>query len=78
MHHSNITIDTFDHFLLTLLDGKTPVSEIQKQVESKLSSDIHFQESLTREGKNIDAVKLSLQARISQSLYFFALNGLLD
>ena len=78
MHHGNITLDEMDHALIELLDGSHSIDQIQQQLAEKIKTDTALQVTLQQQGK--DPVKLlnNLNSKIEQSLYFFALGGLLD
>ena len=78
MHHGNISLDDMDQYLLTLLDGKKTVAQIEKLVAEKIKTDSAFQVSLLQKGKDPNALLNSLDKKLEQSLYFFALNGLLS
>ncbi|WP_455374798.1 methyltransferase regulatory domain-containing protein [Kaarinaea lacus] len=78
MHHGNISLDDIDQYLLTLLDGIRTTAEIEEAVAQKIKTDSALQVSLLQQGKDPNTLLESLNSKIEQSLYFFALNGLLD
>ena len=64
MHHSNISLDLFDQQLLNLLDGERSIEQLEELITQ--SVDLN------------DVSPETIKPRIAQSLYYFALNGLLE
>ena len=78
MHHGNLSLDDMDQYLLTLLDGSRTTAQILEAVTERIKTDAAFQVSLLQHGKDPNALLESLDSKIEQALYFFALNGLLE
>jgi len=78
MHHGNITLDDIDHQLLLLLDGNSTKVEIQQKLAEKIKTDTSLQVALQQRGKDPLELLAALNSKIEQSLYFFALGGLLE
>jgi len=78
MHHGNITLDEIDHQLLLLLDGNRTKVQIQHLLAEKIKTDTALQVALQQRGKNPEEILNTLGSKIEQSLYFFALGGLLE
>jgi len=78
VHHDSIALDELDRYLLTLLDGTRTLHDIEAQISQRLKQDSEFLQASGWKGSESTEIQRQVTNKVNQSLYFFAMHGLLS